>query len=281
MAARAHLEQAGLKPDEAALDARLLAQHVLGWDTARFFVSQSDQAPDQFGAAFERLVDRRSQREPLAYITGVREFWGLEFEVTPAVLIPRPETELLVEAALERWPAGSTVRVADVCTGSGCVAVALAHDRPGCVILASDISAEALEVAARNAARHQVDDRVQLLRTDLLEDATGTFDLIVANPPYVPDVNRTSLQQEVRNYEPAVALFGGREGLDLIVRLIAQALPRLAPGGLFLFEFGDGQEEQVVEMIAGTRELQLVEIKNDLQDIPRTAILARTDSSVR
>jgi release factor glutamine methyltransferase len=254
---------------------RLLAQHVLGWDTARFLISQADQPPDQFTDAFERLVDRRSQREPLAYITGVREFWGLEFEVSPAVLIPRPETELLVEVTLERWPVGSDLRVADVCTGSGCVAVALAHDRPVCSILATDISASALELAARNAARHQVTACVQFLRTDLLEGVTGTFDLIVANPPYVPDVNRTSLQQDVRNYEPALALFGGRGGLDLIVRLTAQAVPRLEPGGLLLFEFGDGQEEDIIEVIDRHRQLRLVDVRRDLQGLPRTVIVAR------
>ena len=241
---------------------------------------QTDPPPDHFSDSFESLVGRRSRREPMAYITGIREFWGLEFEVSPAVLIPRPETELLVESALERWPAASDVRasdvrVADVCTGSGCVAVALAHDRPGSTIVATDISPEALAIAARNAVRHQVAGRVEFLRTDLLEGATGAFDLIVANPPYVPDVTRSSLQQEVRTYEPAVALFGGRDGLDLIVRLTAQAATRLAPGGLLLFEFGDGQEEPIVEIIAGTSQLRLLEIKHDLQDIPRTAVVQR------
>ncbi len=275
VAARARLEQAGLKPDEAALDARLLAQHLLGWDTATFLISQAEPPPDQFTDAFDQLVDRRLRREPLAYITGIREFWGLEFEVTPAVLIPRPETELLVEAALERWPIGSDVRVVDVCTGSGCVAVALAHERPPGSIIATDISAAALELAARNAARHRVVDCVQFLRTDLLAGVSGTFDLIVANPPYVPDVNRTSLQQEVRNYEPALALFGGRDGPEVIVRLAAEAIPRLQPGGLLLFEFGDGQEQQIVEVIAGHRQLRLIEVKRDLQGIPRTAVVAR------
>ena len=191
------------------------------------------------------------------------------------MLIPRPETELLVEAALERWPAGSQLRVADVCTGSGCVAVALAHDRPGCSILATDISASALELAARNAARHEVTACVQFHRTDLLEGVDGPFDLIVANPPYVPETVRTSLQQEVRNYEPSIALFGGRDGLTLIVRLAAQVTTHLRPGGLFLFEFGDGQEEQVIDVIAATGRLRLLDIKRDLQGIPRTAIVAR------
>jgi release factor glutamine methyltransferase len=220
------------------------------------------------------LIARREQREPLAYITGVREFWGLAFEVSPAVLVPRPETELLVEAALARWPLSSPLRAADVCTGSGCIAIALAHERPAASILATDLSAEALEIAGRNAVRHHVAARVECLRTDLLEDAPGTFDLVVSNPPYVPEGDRAGLQAEV-SHEPDLALFSGTDGLNAIVRLAAQAESRLKPGGLFLFEFGAGQEDQVRTVIAARSGLRLIELKHDLQGIPRTAIAAR------
>ncbi|MQA28906.1 MAG: peptide chain release factor N(5)-glutamine methyltransferase [Luteitalea sp.] len=276
LAARARLERAGLTPDEAALDARLLAQHVLGWDAARFFTAETEPAPDHFVERYAPLVDRRLEREPLPYITGTREFWDLTFEVSPAVLIPRPETELLVEVALERWPPAAPLRVADVCTGSGCVAVALARERPGSVILATDLSADALEIARRNAARHHVGEQVRFLRTDLLEGAPGPFDLIVSNPPYVPEGDRFSLQREVIDYEPALALFAGEDGLDAIVRLTDQAVSRLTPDGLLAFEFGAGQEPRIQELMARTDRLRLVEVKNDLQGIPRTAVVIRT-----
>jgi release factor glutamine methyltransferase len=274
LAARARLQRAGLTPDEAALDARLLAQHVLGWDAARFFTAETDPSPAGFAGAYEALIARRQQREPLAYITGVREFWGLPFEVSPAVLVPRPETELLVEAALERWPRPSSPRIADVCTGSGCIAIALAHERPAASILATDLSADALAIARRNAVRHQVAARVECFKSDLLEDVPGTFDLIVSNPPYVPEGDRSTLQPEV-SHEPDLALFSGANGLDAIVRLAAQAESRLNPGGLLLFEFGAGQEDPVRKAIAGTSRLHVVELKRDLQGIPRTAIIAQ------
>jgi release factor glutamine methyltransferase len=274
LAARARLERAGLTLDEANLDARLLAQHVLGWDTTRFFTEETDPSPAGFAEAYEPLIARRQRREPLAYITGVREFWGLAFEVSPAVLVPRPETELLVEAALARWPRSSSPRIADVCTGSGCIAIALAHERPAASILASDLSADALDIARRNAVRHQVAARVECFRSDLLEDVQGAFDLIVSNPPYVPEGDRSGLQAEV-SHEPALALFSGADGLDAIVRLAAQAESRLKPGGFLLFEFGAGQEDQVRKAIAATSGLQVVELKRDLQGIPRTAIIAR------
>jgi release factor glutamine methyltransferase len=275
-AARARLEQAGLTPDEAAMDARLLAQYVLGWDTARFLTSETDRAPDRFAERYQPLVDRRFAREPLAYITGTREFWDLTFEVSPAVLIPRPETELLIEAALEGWPQAAPLQVADVCTGSGCVAVTLAHERPEWVIVATDISPDALEIARRNAARHHVAAQVTCLRSDLLDDVNGSFDLIVSNPPYVPEGERTSLQREVRDHEPAVALFAGDDGLAVIVRLAGQAVSRLKPHGLLLFEFGAGQEARIQEVIARVDGLGLVDVRRDLQGIPRMAIAART-----
>jgi release factor glutamine methyltransferase len=274
--ARTRFERAGITPDEAALDARLLARHVLGWDAAELLTRELEAPPPEFIDRFEPLVARRTSREPLAYITGTREFWNLVFEVSPAVLIPRPETELLVEAALELLPNRlGRLQVADVCTGSGCLAVALAVERPSAVILGTDISADALAVARRNAVRHQVDERIELLQSDLLENAPTSYDLIVSNPPYVPAGDAPRLQPEIREHEPAVALFAGPDGLDAIRRLVEQSVLRLKPGGFLIFEFGSGQDARVAELTAATPGLRLFEIRRDLQGIPRTATAIR------
>src|SRR6185503_1807444 len=275
-AARQRLRDAGISQTESDIDARLLAQHVLGWSTERFLVDAHAQAPDGFAPHYQTLVERRVTREPLAYIVGVREFWGLDLEVTPDVLIPRPATELIVEALLELYrDRTAPLRVADICTGCGCVAVAIAHERPAARVVAADISAEALEVARRNAARHRVGDRVSFCRGDLLHGIDGQFDAIVANPPYVVDGARNALQPEVRDFEPALALYGGREGLDLLTRLVADAPAHLHPGGYLIFEFGLGQDVEIEDLIAGSPELELVELRRDLQGIARTAVARR------
>jgi release factor glutamine methyltransferase len=275
-AARQRLRDAGISQTESDLDARLLAQHALGWTTERFFTDAHGVEPEGFAPHYETLVARRVTREPLAYIVGMREFWGLELEVTPHVLIPRPATEMIVEAMLELFrDRAAPLAVADVCTGCGCVAVAIAHERPTAAIVATDISREALEVARRNAVRHGVDDRLTFRHGDLLEGIDRQLDAIVANPPYVVDRAAPALQPEVRDYEPAVALFGGTEGFDLVTRLVAEAPSRLRPGGYLVFEFGLGQDVEVEELIARTPELTLVELRRDLQGIARTAIAQR------
>ena len=183
-AARQRLRDAGITPTESDLDARLLAQHVLGWTTERFLTDARENEPEGFTPRYDALVARRVTREPLAYITGIREFWGLDLEVTPDVLIPRPATELIVEAIQELFPDRAVpLAIADICTGCGCVAVAIAHERPTAIVRATDISRPALEVARRNAARHGVSDRVTFTHGDLFDGVTGTFDAIVANPP--------------------------------------------------------------------------------------------------
>jgi release factor glutamine methyltransferase len=275
-AARDRLRQAGLSHHEADLGARLLAEHLLGWDTARFFTSAGDPEPDGFGDRYEALVARRASREPLAYITGRQEFWDLAFEVSGDVLIPRPETELIVEAALELFPApAAPLAIADACTGSGCLAVALAHERPSAHIVATDISSAALDVARRNAARYGVEPRVTFVRTDVLESVRGPFDLIVANPPYVQAGDRPGLQPEVRDYEPAVALFGGVKGMDIVARLVEQASTRLRAGACVIFEFGFGQDMAVEQLISDAPGLTMVGLRRDLQGIARTAIARR------
>jgi release factor glutamine methyltransferase len=275
-AARQRLRDAGISQTESDLDARLLAQHALGWTTERFFTDAHVVEPEGFAPRYETLVARRATREPLAYIVGMREFWGLELEVTPHVLIPRPATEMIVEAMLELFrDRTAPLAVADICTGCGCLAVAIAHEHPAATVVATDISREALEVARRNAVRHGVGDRVTFRHGDLLEGIDRQLDAIVANPPYVVDRAAPALQPEVRDYEPAVALFGGTEGFDLVTRLVAGAPSRLRPGGYLVFEFGLGQDVEVEELMERTPELRLVELRRDLQGIARTAIAQR------
>jgi release factor glutamine methyltransferase len=273
--ARRRFRAAGIPPDEAALDARLLAQHLLGWDAARLLTHGDETATARFHDDYESLVARRVAREPLAYITGCREFWNLNIEVTPAVLIPRPETELLIEAALEQFERTQAIRILDMCTGSGCVAVGLGREFPRATIVASDISEEALAVARRNVARHGLAGRVQCTRADLFVDIEGPFDLIVSNPPYVPTIDAKSLQPEVREFEPPAALFAGEDGMRIVKRLVKGAGTALAPEGILIFEFGAGQEPAVGSALSQASGLTLLELKRDLQDIPRAAVVQR------
>jgi release factor glutamine methyltransferase len=275
-AARQRLRDAGISATESALDARLLAQHALGWTTERFLTGAQAPEPDGFTPRYDALVARRVTREPLAYIVGVREFWGLELEVTPAVLIPRPATELIIEAMLELFRDRFVpLTLADICTGCGCVAVAIAHERPAARIIATDISRAALEVARRNAARHGVGDRVTFTYGDLLDGVDAQLDAIVANPPYVIDCAGPALQPEVRDHEPPVALFGGVDGLSLLTRLVAQAPSRLRPGGYLVFEFGLGQDVEIEGLLKASPGLRLLALRRDLQGIARTAVAQR------
>lgn len=277
-AARETLCQAGIGPDEAALSARVLAEHVLGWDATRFFTSANESEPSEFAARYGALVARRAAREPAAYIMGRRDFWGLSLEVSAAVLIPRPETELIVEAALEQVgpERNNPLIVADACTGSGCLAIALARELPRASIVATDISEEALDVARRNATTHDVADRIRFVRANVLNGIRGTFDLIVGNPPYVRRRDQPALQPEVRDYEPEVALFGGDSGVEIVAALIEQAARRLRPDGCLVFEFGFGQDMVVEELIERTSGFRLLGLRRDLQGIARTAVAKRT-----
>jgi release factor glutamine methyltransferase len=277
--ARDRLRAAGIQPAEADLSARLLAEHLLGWDTARLFTSGGEVEPAGFAGEFDALVSRRAAREPLHYIVGHREFWGLEFELTPAVLIPRGDTELIVEVALGLFPSPTErLAVAEAGTGCGCLAVAIAHERPNAHITATEISATALDVARRNATKHGVADRIRFVQGDLLGpvEAGSRLDFIMANPPYVAERSRLGLQPEVREHEPDVALFGGADGLHLIERLIDQVPARLRDGGYLVFEFGCGQDEDIERLVAAADGLELVELRRDLQGIARTAVARRT-----
>lgn len=273
-AARHALVEAGLRPEDAALDVDVLARYVLGWDLARLLAHNREPATASFVERFRPLVARRARREPIAYIVGHREFWGLEFEVTPDTLIPRPETELIVEEALREMPADARWLVLDVGTGSGCLAVAIAKERPLARVIATDISHPALIVARRNATTHGVSERIAFVASDLASGLRVRADLIVSNPPYVPAASAPSLPLDVAQYEPAQAVFGGDDGLSVIRRLLAELGDCLVPGGRFIVEFGFGQEDDVVKA-ARERGWHVADVLQDLQGIARTAVLRR------
>ena len=273
--ARDRFTRAGISREEATLDAEVLARHVLDCDRATFLTRARDPLPSAFDRLFEALVQRRATREPVAYIVGHREFWGLEFEVTPAVLIPRPETELIIEEALAAMPARDAVRrIIDAGTGSGCLAVVLAIEFGAADVIATDSSLAALTIAERNAARYNLADRVSFRHVDLLDTVDGSADLIVSNPPYLREDEAARLQPEVAQYEPSSALYAGRDGLDVIRRLLNDARNGLATDGRLIIEFGFEQEPGVRD--AAARAGWTVErIRRDLQSIPRIVVLRR------
>jgi release factor glutamine methyltransferase len=283
-AATARLEAAGLPSDEARQSAVVLAAHALGWDRASLLVGMRDSPPAPFPAAYERLVARRASREPVAYITGEREFYGRLFAVTRDVLIPRPETELLVDEAL-RWPrshAGDTTSAAggprpvivDVGTGCGCLAITLALECPGARIIATDISEPALAVARQNADRFGVLDRIQFRRGSLLAAVAGPVDLVVSNPPYVPERDRAGLAPDVTEFEPGGALFAGTDGLSVVRALVPDAARTLGAHGWLVLEIGAGQSGAVGELITASG-LRIERTRPDLQGIPRILTATR------
>jgi release factor glutamine methyltransferase len=261
---------------DATRDAELLLLHTLAIPRTVLFTDPDRTPTSAQQAAYDRAIDRRLSGEPIQYITGEQEFYGLKLHVTPAVLIPRPETELLVEAVLQRLPPAGPqpLRIADIGTGSGAIAVALAAHRPDARITALDLSTAALAVARENAATHQLSGRIRLLESDLLSAVTGEapFDAIVSNPPYVPETDRPMLHSQVRDHEPASALFAGPDGLDVYTRLIPQAQAALSPGGLLALEFGHGQSEALAKLLSDWNEVEFVD---DLQQIPRVALARR------
>ena len=236
----------------ARLDAEILVGHALGLARVKLYLDLDRPLDHAELAAIKALVVRRRKREPVAYITGTREFYRRSFEVTPAVLIPRPDTETLIERALELVPADAAARLLDLCTGSGAIAVTLAAERPLSQVTATDLSAAALELARRNAERLGVRERCEFLEGDLFVPlrAAGRFDLVAANPPYIAEPELESLQPEIQKYEPRLALAAGPDGLEHLRRLCQGAAAHLAPGGSLLFEVGAGQAEHVEQLLA-------------------------------
>lgn len=253
---------------EPRREASSLMAFVLRRDRAFLIAHPEHILSDSEVSRFADAVARRSRHEPSQYIVGKQGFYGLEFEVTPEVLIPRPETEILVEEAVRFLSAYDAPRFCEAGIGSGCISVAILHSIKASRAVAGDVSAAALAVAGRNAVRHGVSGRLELRETDLLEGIDGPFELIVSNPPYVPDSQVEALQAEVRLFEPHIALSGGPEGTDLIARLASQSPGRLAPGGALLLEIGFDQAERVSKLF-GPDIWASVGFLADLQGIPR------------
>jgi release factor glutamine methyltransferase len=305
------------------LAAELLLLHVLGRDRPWLYAHSEDAVSAEDARRFSRLLERRAAGEPTQHLTGKQEFWGLEFLVTPDVLIPRPETEHVVEVALDRLALrevragrpnkseGFGLGIADIGTGSGCIAIALAKELPGATIYGTDISSRALAVARRNATRHSVCDRIRFLECNLLdglfhraaacadtsnvgaqhaapllgqEAPNGSpvtnhqsplFDLIVSNPPYIGRREAGTLAREVRDHDPELALYGGEEGYELYGELIRQAAAHLKPGGILVLELGHNSLP-AVEPLLDTAHWTNVSVTNDLAGIPRVIAAERT-----
>jgi release factor glutamine methyltransferase len=272
------LVRAGMPAEDSRRDVAILARSILGWDQAAWLTRQNHPAPAGFFTPLDALARRRAAGEPVAYLMGEREFYGRTFAVTPAVLIPRPETELLVDRALARIDERhtDTFRVLDCGTGSGCIAVTLAAERSHLVITGTDVSQNALHMAKGNASRHGVTDRVSFEQVSLCGEARDVA-LVVSNPPYVPERDRASLMRDVRDFEPALALFGGEDGLDVIRLLIPAALAALEKDGALIMEIGAGQAGAVERLLveAGFTDVTL---HRDLAGIDR--IVEATRKSV-
>lgn len=262
------------------MNAELLLKFILDCDRAYLFAHPERELSQEEEARYESALVERSRGVPAQYIAGHQEFWGMDLIVTPAVLIPRPETEHLLETALELVTSdlrprtsdlsqkvlASGIRIVDVGTGSGCIALALAKELPGAEIHATDTSASALEIARANAARLQLENRIHFAEADLLGDLRGPFDIIVSNPPYVGESETDQVQLEVRNFEPRTAVFAGSAGTEVIARLIPQARAALRPGGWLLLEISGTIVDDVRRLLQGW---EGVEVTADLQSIPR------------
>ena len=255
------------------LDSEVLLGHVLAVSRAHLYANPEAEMSTRQRNDFLQLVERRVQGEPIAYLVGHREFWSLQLKVTPDVLIPRTETELLVEIALERIPTDSKIRIADLGTGSGAIALAIASERPYCEIHASDISNAALAVARENA-RVLGFQRIRFHEGSWLEPLTGKFTLIISNPPYIPQGD-PHLQQGDTRFEPEAALVPGPDGMSAIHRIAVESLPMLEPGGYLIIEHGF-EQGQATRSLLKSLDYQAVETKRDLANLERVTIGQKT-----
>ncbi|WP_263382675.1 peptide chain release factor N(5)-glutamine methyltransferase [Granulicella arctica] len=274
-AARERLETHADLATSAGRDAELLLLHAAGLPRASLFAYPECELGVEEDVRYQASVARRLALEPIQYIIGVQEFYGLALKVTPAVLIPRPETEHLIEAVLERSSKDEPLRILDVGTGSGAIAIALATHLPKAQVTALDLSPGALAVAEENVRAHGLAGRIRFIGSDLLAAVAGEiFDVIVSNPPYIPAADRSSLHPQVREYEPDMALFAGAAGMDIYRRLVPQAFDALRPGGLLAMEIGWGQTDAIRDLLSGWMDVSFVD---DLQGIPRVALARRPD----
>ncbi len=262
------------------LDAEVLLRQVIGMDKAQLYLRMDEKIEAEAERRFWKLLEQRARREPLAYITGQKEFWSLDFSVTPDVLIPRPETEVLMEVALGRvrQRRKSQVKIADLGTGSGIIAICLAKELPEAQISAVDISSAALRVARANAERHGVAERIRFLNGDLFAPLAGErecFDLIVANPPYVRSGDLAALEPEIREWEPIAALDGGKDGLDFFRRIASECRDYLTATGEVMLEIADGTGEAVAEIFANVGGFEAVEIWRDYAGKDRVIVTGK------
>ncbi len=258
-----HLKKSG--SDTPRLDAEILLAHARGCQRIKLYVDYDVELDDEHRATMRELVKRRANHEPVAYLVGFREFFGLEFAVQKGVLVPRPDTETLVVKGLELAGALTEPRVLDLCTGSGCVAVAMAKNAPKATFTAVEIDPAVRDVAQKNIEKHSLGDRVDLLLGDLFEPVAGRqFEVVISNPPYVPDAEIATLDPDVRLHEPELALRGGADGLDIVRRIIGQAANFLTPGGVILLEISGEQAETVVGLFAAAGGFEPARIEKDL-----------------
>lgn len=243
-----HLQKHG--SETPRLEAEILLAHARKCKRIELYTNYDLELTDAVRATMRDLVNRRAKHEPVAYLVGYREFFSLEFRVTADVLIPRPETETLVMEAIAITKPLPTPTVLDLCTGSGCVAIAIARNCPTATVTATDISPAALAIATENAAKHQVIERVSFHTGDLFAPlaADHVFDVIVSNPPYIPSADIATLHADVQQYEPKLALDGGKDGMDLIRRILAEAKPHLKPGGWLMIEFTPEQAATITTL---------------------------------
>ena len=277
----ARLRASGI--DHERRTAGLLLCHLLGIDRTHLLTRSDEQIDEAHYREYLLLIERRAAGEPVQYLTGHQEFYGLDFLVTPDVLIPRPETEFLIEQVIRllRGQKQDSPLIVDIGTGSGCIAVTLARELPGSRVIATDSSAAALDIARKNAARLEAINRIQFLEGDLMSPLAqggfeGAVDILASNPPYVDQDGREGLQREVRDWEPHTALFGGIDGLDFYRRLLDEGTKYVKKGGYLVVEIGYGQLDPITNMTKGSR-WELVEVSTDLQDIPRVLTFRLSD----
>jgi release factor glutamine methyltransferase len=262
----------------------MLMAHLLETDRAALLGLSKDRFSSDEAARYDELLARRAAREPVQHIVGHTEFWSLNILCDSSALIPRPETEVVVETALGILRAGAAPAIADIGTGTGCIAIALATELPGARVYASDVSRDALELAARNLAAHGLTQRVQLFEGDMAEPflrhgLAGGLDAIVCNPPYIAESDKPALQPEVRDHEPEAALYGGRDGLRVISRLLAETGPLLKPAGHLVMEIAQGQAPAVRELAAQSGGWRVLRTIADPAGIERVLLIQKEKRS--